>query len=428
MTSSSSIPSSILQCSICQSIAFKSRNQLFKHIKICEVGRTVKAAAAAATSSRHAMHSTISTGCSINGFESTTATDDDDDDGFKGAYLYVVGGRIRGKTLHTVERFSFKEGRWEDCAPMLENRGSHGAASLNNILYVVGGGGFRSNLSSCEAFDGSSWKYVAPMQESRHALAVVSVGNSALYSVGGWVDGTRCSNVVERYSSSTSEWQVVAPLLVARRLHGVAAYRSSPSSVVPSSGAVLDGSHSEDFYNYKIYTFGGHRDDPHWHTNSAEVYDPVTNDWRNISPMPVAGGASAVTIHPFIFIFVYGKYVLRYDPSRDDYLRMSNLPIDEWHCFDVAVLHPRSASTSIFVHGGIVNGKWDKPLYRYCAASDKWLQLPSMKSARRRCASAVIYAHNEEDVNMQSTIARSQSGREEEDMGMESEALKRPKI
>lgn len=420
-SSSGSTPSSTLQCSLCQSIAFKSRNQLFKHIKICEVGRTVQEA----TSSRNAMHSTTSTGGLINGFE--FSADNNDDDGFKGAYLYVVGGRIRGKTLHTVERFSFKECRWEDCAPMLDNRGSHGAASLNNILYVVGGGGFRSNLSSCEAFDGSSWKYVAPMQESRHALAVVSAGDSALYSVGGWIDGTRCSNVVERYSPSTSEWQVVAPLLVARRLHGVAAYRSSSTStMVALSGAVVDGSRSEDFYNYKIYIFGGHRDDPHWHTNNAEVYDPVSNDWRSITPMPVAGGASAATIHPFIFIFVYGKYVLRYDPARDDYLRMSNLPIDEWHCFDVAVLHPCSASTFIFVHGGIVNGKWAKPLYRYCAASDKWLQLPSMKSARRRCASAVIYTHNEQDVNTLSSTAHLQSGRE--DMRMESEVLKRPKI
>jgi len=389
------------------------------------VGRTVLDAA---TSSCHAIHSTTNNKAgSINGVVESP------DDGFKGAYLYVVGGRIRGKTLHTVERFCFKECKWEDCAPMLENRGSHGAASLNNILYVIGGGGFRSNLSSCEAFDGCTWKYVAPMRESRHALAVVSAGNSALYSVGGWVDGTRCSNVVERYSPSSSEWQLVAPLLVPRRLHGVAAYNvtSSTAMVVPLNG-VIDN-HSEDFYNYKIYTFGGHRDDPHWHTNSAEVYDPTSNDWRCISPMPIAGGTSAVTIHPFIFIFVHGKYVLRYDPVKDNYLRLSNLPIDEWHCFDVAVLHPHCASTFIFVHGGIVNGKWVKPLFRYCAASDKWKQLPSMKSARRRCASAIIYSHEVEIVNHTTTTTtttttlRSQSeGREHVDM--ESESLKRPKV
>jgi N-acetylneuraminic acid mutarotase len=252
---------------------------------------------------------------------------------------------------------------------MMENRGSHGAGSANGMLYAVGGGGFRSNLSSCECFDGKEWQSAAPLGVSRHALAVVNASNDTIYAVGGWIDGKECSAVVERFTPTSNVWTTVAPLNQARRLHGVAAFAE------PAGG--------ED----RLFAFGGNCDDPHWHTNTAEGYNPSTNRWSFIAPMPAAGGASAASIAPFVFVFLHGKYVLRYDPQTDTYIKLSALPLPEWHCFDVIAV---PGTTHILALGGVTNGRWCKKVFRYDAASDAWTALPSMRTARRRCASAIV--------------------------------------
>lgn len=55
-------------------------------------------------------------------------------------FVYVLGGRLRGRTLNAVQRFSSVRQQWEDCPAgrMIENRGSHGATTVDEVLYVVG--------------------------------------------------------------------------------------------------------------------------------------------------------------------------------------------------------------------------------------------------------------------------------------------------
>lgn len=82
-------------------------------------------------------------------------------------YLYVFGGRFRGRTLTTCERLDLdgaldggNGGGWERVPNMRENRGSHGAGFLPGsadgvtrlpLVVCVGGGGLEANHSSCEA-------------------------------------------------------------------------------------------------------------------------------------------------------------------------------------------------------------------------------------------------------------------------------------
>jgi N-acetylneuraminic acid mutarotase len=342
-----------LVCQICAA-TFDSRNKLFKHVRVCTTGAAVSQVSSAA----------------------------DDRSSASEYYLYVVGGRQRGRTLKSVERYSFATKSWQDCPQMLENRGSHGAGSAGGMLYAVGGGGFRSNLSSCECFDGKEWRPAAPLQVSRHALAVVEAANDTIYAVGGWIDGKECSAVVEKFTTTSNAWTTVASLNQARRLHGVAAY--------PAANGESD-----------LYAFGGNCDDPHWHTNTAEVYHAATDSWSFIAPMPAAGGAAAVAVRPYVFVFLHGKYVLRYDPATDNYVKLSPLPLPDWHCFD-AVAVPNT--TQVLLLGGVTNGRWCRHMYSYDAAKDSWEKLPSMKTARRRCASAIV------PVQITSDAATEQSG------------------
>jgi Kelch motif len=280
---------------------------------------------------------------------------------------------------------------------MKENRGSHGAAGVGECLYVLGGGGFHSNLATCEMLDTRSneWRAIAPMKTFRHALAVVSLETTReffttqqkvvpftekhgslkeleklglpegvvplVFVIGGWIDGTVCSADVEVYDVMTDSWHSAAPLTVPRRLHGATA---------------LDN---------KIYVFGGNCDDGVWYTAAVECYDLSTNSWTKRKDLPQPGPTSAVAVGQYIYVLMHGKRIVRYDPRTDDYMNLAELPLKEWFTFDVT-----TSGSVIYVHGGATMGVWSKAFYSYDVLTNEWTELPQMIRQRRRCAAAIV--------------------------------------
>jgi len=288
----------------------------------------------------------------------------------KEVFLYATGGRVRGRTLGSVERFSFRRGCWELCGYLLDNRGSHGCASVDGSLFVVGGGGFKTNLSSCEKLvvsaevsaedgDRGGWTNVSQLATFRHALAVVGAGKY-IYAIGGWVDGSSCSADVERYDTSLDKWEKLSPLNVARRLLGACAYDSN-----------------------SLFVFGGH--DLSYDTAKAERYDIQNDTWKFVVDVPVAGPASSCAIGKFIYIFVNGASVFRYSPDKDEYLELGKLPMQEWFCFDAC-----ARGASVYVVGGKVGGAFTKAVWKYDTIRNCWERMPDMLRQRRRCAVDIV--------------------------------------
>ena len=222
-----------LTCTLC-SARFTSRNALFKHLKDCSL---------------------------INN-KSTFLMENLGKINFlkvpvnNAAYLFIGGGRLRGKTLASVEKLNLKSMEWTQCPPMQENRGSHSYCSVDRKLHSFGGGGLKSNLSTCECYhyESNQWSYINPMPSSRHALSTVS-NQLNIFAVGGWIDGSTCSSAVECYNLLEGSWNAHAPLLKARRLFGLASFDEN------------------------LFVFGGQCDDPEWYTETAERYDPVGFDY-----------------------------------------------------------------------------------------------------------------------------------------------------
>jgi len=185
-------------CLTCNS-SFDSRNKLFKHLKNC------------GSSSQIANDSNGGVGkCSIqDGSLIDLHTSH--------KVIFVCGGRIRGRTLASVESFSFRTNAWEKLPPMIENRGSHVTYGLGHFIYAFGGGGFESNLATCEKYDTryGVWNKIPPMSTYRHALAAASIG-ADIFLVGGWVEGIKCSKDVEVFDTLTETWSLRSPLLLAR--------------------------------------------------------------------------------------------------------------------------------------------------------------------------------------------------------------------
>lgn len=327
---------SSIVCTRCND-SFSSRNKLFKHVKECG-----EEAVTSAESRPAAPPVVAPLSCP------------------PGTFLYATGGRHRGRTLSTVERYRPLENVWERCPSLQEGRGSHSCASINGIIYAIGGGGFHSNLANCEAFDGSSWKSIAPAPTVRHALTVVETADT-LYALGGWVDGSTCSNALEAYDPVSDAWTSLAPMITPRRLLGA---------------AVIEGD---------IYAFGGNCEEPNWFTNKAEVYHIESNKWRSLKDVPASGEMSALCVNGTIFVIVHGNFVYSFDPVLEEYEKLSTLPLPEWFCFDAAVI-----GESIILYGGATVGKWSSKAFRYHTISRTWFELAEMSKCRRRCAGAVL--------------------------------------
>jgi hypothetical protein len=75
---------------------------------------------------------------------------------------------------------------------------------MGSKVFVFSGGGFKSNLASCEMLDTNSnkWTNIASMPSDtlRHALSVIKF-NHFIYCIGGWENGSIASKVVERYDT-----------------------------------------------------------------------------------------------------------------------------------------------------------------------------------------------------------------------------------
>ena len=354
----------MLRCNQCGQNNFKSRNKLFQHLTVCLVDRSA---------------STFSSSSSLKQPGSIPDADyfrDHD------AYIYVTGGRVRGKTLITAEKYSCREKKWELIANMAEHRGSHGSAVIDQYLYVMGGklrimcgriyltyssnltgGGLHSNLNSIERYDcvNHEWKILSSMPTFRHALCVLSVGRH-IYAVGGWINGSIGSQDLERYDVDTDKWITLANMPTGRRLLGVTHYQN------------------------KLYAFGGNIDDKIWNSDVLEIYDIATDTWSTGKSIPIAGQVSAVTIGDYIYVVQHGHHILRYDPREDSYTQISfDLPLKKWFCFDVTVINDR-----MYFHGGNEDGVWSNAFWKYDVFQNTWEELPSMNRERRRCSAAVV--------------------------------------
>ena len=138
-------------------------------------------------------------------------------------------------------------------------------------------------------------------------------------------------------------------------------------------------------YNGKIYRFGGYTDTTGTITitNAVEVYDPSTDSWTNVSPMPTSR-ANLTAAEAGGSIYVIGGYsgtsdlntVEAYDPSANAWTTKASLP--EALSYAKAV----SLNGKVYVTGGLNGSNARNVLYEYDPATDTWVQRVGMSTAR----------------------------------------------
>ncbi|HNW73767.1 MAG TPA: kelch repeat-containing protein [Bacteroidales bacterium] len=200
-----------------------------------------------------------------------------------GGKIFAVGGT--DKTLHNneygeswVQVFDPATNSWTEVAPMPTPRMMLGVASVNGIVYAIGGGYFGYLSSANEAYDPSTgvWTIKAskPSPGSSFGICVV---NNKIYTVGGMKENNDWSTEV--YDPLTDQWSTLPAM---------------PHPVAGMACASVNG---------KIYVIGG-VDLNYNGVNFLQVFDVTTNTWEYKQHMPATRfGAVAAVVGNKIYVF-----------------------------------------------------------------------------------------------------------------------------
>ena len=256
-----------------------------------------------------------------------------------GGKIYVLGGFGAGKARGAVFEYDPAGDRWTKKKPMARPVHHQAMLEYQGKIYLFGGFVFPTTGAGWEPVDNAweydpaadTWKALAPMPSKRGSAVVAEVGGK-MYLIGGAttvqgskepaINGNGPANVVttnDVYDPATNTWQSRAPMALGRN-HAFA-------------GAV----------NGKIYVIGGRVAHAFVtvssNTDIVEEYDPATNTWAGLkAKMPtarsgggwgtyngriyVAGGEVATADYAGAF-----RALEVYEPATNTWTKMPPMPM-----------------------------------------------------------------------------------------------------
>ena len=235
---------------------------------------------------------------------------------FAPARLPHARRRLRLECLEDRTLLS-QPGTWAAVAPLPTARVYLGAATGNDgTIYAVGGlqqGDVPTAEVDAYNPQTNTWSEVAPLPLARGALAVVS-DNGLIYAIGGGNGASQSE--VDAYNPQTNTWAVEAPLPTARAFLAAA---------VGSNGI--------------IYAIGGNlnNSDGTTATNEVDAYNPATNVWTVVAPLPASVSYLAATTGTDGTIYAIGgggngngpssSAVYTYNPATNIWTQEASLPL-----------------------------------------------------------------------------------------------------
>ncbi|XP_022107960.1 kelch-like protein 24 [Acanthaster planci] len=197
--------------------------------------------------------------------------------------IYVVGGRVdkSNEPLHEVERYCRQTNQWKKSESMTYGVLNPVVTSHSRRLYVVGGLSEEGQvLVQCFHLDKNAWTVIKDVSlpfEPRFGATV----KSKIYLVGG-----KTEYQVQVYNPNKGEDKMIGEMQ-----HAEGHARELYSATVTNRKIDVTGGQ---------WTVGTVEDALTIATNSVEQYDPITNEWTVLGPMP-----RALTYHGCVTIKMY---------------------------------------------------------------------------------------------------------------------------
>ncbi|XP_028656585.1 kelch-like protein 9 isoform X1 [Erpetoichthys calabaricus] len=201
-------------------------------------------------------------------------------------YLYIIGGQnslLSGnheeEATASVHRYDPRFNQWARLTDMNVCRRRFHCSAMHGHIYAVGGRGEGGILFSAERYSltENKWKYIKtlPCPLSSHAG---TVHQNKLYVSGG-SSGEIFSNSVYRYSEQENKWEVLSPLRYARGFHSMT---SAGDKIYVIGGVLITRTNrqSRSYSDVKV----------------TECYCPSTNQWTELSPLPVGHSQHGTTV------------------------------------------------------------------------------------------------------------------------------------
>lgn len=267
-------------------------------------------------------------------------------------------------------------GGWTTASPLATARFTPAAAmGSDGRIYAIGGQNGTTVLASVEAYEARSdtWSPAAPLPTPRRRHAAASGRNGEIYVVGG-LSPTSCfvvENRLDVYDPRSDSWTAAAPMPTARAWLAAATGR--------------DG---------RIYAFGGGTQcGGPVVLDTAEAYDPRTDSWTTLAPMPTARALATAVTGKDGRIYVIGGLagevtsaaVEAYDPRTDTWATLAPMPTPRTWLAGAAGKDGR-----IYALGGTgTTGDSLATAEVYEPRSDTWSAAASMPTARYGLAAAV---------------------------------------
>jgi DNA-binding CsgD family transcriptional regulator len=242
--------------------------------------------------------------------------------------------------------------RWTSLAPLPQPRSRLGLASVDALLFAIGGEGPEGVVGAVDVYDPETNGW---LPRSAKPLPVANVQAAAIdglvYVPGGTEAGGAVSSALDVYDPAEDAWTTAASLPAPIAAYGLASH---------------DGN---------LYLFGG------WngatYVDTVRVYDPASDTWETRSPMPERVGFAAAAPLGERILVVGG-----FDGAAESNACSLYNPVeDRWETCAPMIL-PRGGlglavdGTSAYAIGG----GWQRVLSfneRYDSLTNTWSSIPS---------------------------------------------------
>jgi N-acetylneuraminic acid mutarotase len=242
--------------------------------------------------------------------------------------ILIASSLLTVKPVFSLTGTDNAENKWTQKTPMPTARGGLGVAVVEERIYAIGG------------YNGMG----APVDPAPNA-------QPGRYKEFGSFLGTN-----EMYDVSKDAWETKASMPTPRVYFGIAVYQN------------------------KIYCFGGETNDSNYDFISCavnEVYDPSTDSWKTLEPMPMADkGFHANVIDDKIFIIGgHSNATWIYDPASDSWAGAAAVPFEAFNEPKVYV-YVEESCTVVFGEKIHYFGLSSRGLFHiiYDPAGDVWIQ------------------------------------------------------
>lgn len=139
--------------------------------------------------------------------------------------IYVIGGNDGSNVLGTVEIYDPATNSWTAGAPMPTPRSDMAIALVNRQIYIIGGRDTSGPLGTVEIYDPvtNSWSPGPSMPSPAYGIRVAydCLRNSPLLSVPGGIGVNGISNEIRVFNPTTNTWSIPVNMYSGRAFYGV---------------------------------------------------------------------------------------------------------------------------------------------------------------------------------------------------------------